>query len=159
MSKESSVFLFETRSYKIKQAKLVPYLIRVNRNETIFQSVIKNFINQNNRNDTTNTIQKKIFTVNSMRLAKQLRLFIGGERIHSSDLVRTLLNNDLSQEATTYKDMYLRKYVLRMSPTFFDFYMKDKQVNNSIREPLAKSYLQASCFLRILYDALNKKEN
>jgi hypothetical protein len=114
--------------------------MRMQRNETILYSIIKGRFIKNNE-----SIKQKIFTINSFKLAQVLKLIIGNERVESSNLVMNLIDNyqkDYEYEKNDYND-----YTLKLQPQHQEFFLKS---HVDKREPLAKSYLQAAYFVKLV---------
>ncbi len=157
LPKQSSVFLFETRLYKSKQSKYVTFLIKIHQCELVLKSIIKSFINTQNRLASKQIDvmpSQKIFTINSTKEAKEFRLLVGGERINSTELVTKILKSHASNSNDAQLNEIKEKMFLLNTPQkFIDFFNKpadDPEIKYSIREPLSKNYLQASCFIKLL---------
>lgn len=134
--------MFETRIYRTKNVKVLPLLMKMQRNEIILYSIIKSGFNKINEPDIN---KQKIFTINSFKLAKELRLIIGNERVESSNLVMNLINkyqNDQEYEKNNYND-----YILKVEARHKEFFFKS---HVDKKEPLAKSYLQAAYFVKLV---------
>lgn len=150
--KDSSAFLFETRAYKARGLNMVPFLLKIYRAELLFQSVIKAHIDQVKREQQLPEASQKIFTLNSSKLASRFKLLVGGESVTSSILVKNVLLGD-SWHTENQKQIYEK--VLDMPENFKEFYNNLRPINKvDLREPLAKTYLQASSFLKVLNDVL-----
>jgi hypothetical protein len=162
LPKASSVFLFETRRYKSKQSKYVTFLIKIHQCELVLKSIIKSFINSQNHlasNQIDFMPSQKIFSINSTKEAKEFKLLVGGERINSTELVTKILKSDsLNSNDAQLDEIKEKMFLLNTPQKFIDFFNKptgdtffgDPEIKYSIREPLSKNYLQASCFIKIL---------
>ena len=142
MPKTCSAYLFETRKYKAVDAKYVPLMIKINRYEIIFQSIIKNYLNKNNN-------QAKIFNLNRLNVGKKFRIVIGNERVQSSDVVNFILRK---QENADYS--YLNELSLQNPTSFIEYY--NNQKNSQIKESISINYLQCACFVKSIRDCLSR---
>ncbi len=141
--KNSSVYLFETRVYRTKNVKILPLLMKMQRNETILHSIIKSGFNKKNESDVIKN--QKIFTINSFKLAKELRLVIGNERVQSSNLVMNLINQH--NQKNEYEKNDYDDYILKVQSKHREFFFKS---HVDKKEPLSKSYLQAAYFIKLV---------
>ncbi len=142
MPKTCSVYLFEARKYKAVDAKYVPLMIKINRYEIIFQSIIKNYLNREKKS-------ARIYNLNRLNVGKKFRIVVGNERVQSSDVVNFILRKQENDDYT-----YLNELALK-SPDSFEEYF-NTQINSQIKESISKDYLQCACFVKSIKDCLTK---
>jgi hypothetical protein len=145
---KSSVYLFEQRKFKTSDLKVLQHILKMRSDELILQCIIK-------QSFSSNDIEQKIFLLDSIKVAKQFRLFVGGERVVSSDLVHSLLVKHKNEPTHAFNQLLALKTngdLLKTPDELKNIFL---QSNQSLKEPLAKSYLQAACFLNILKDLSN----
>ena len=128
-------------------------------NEIVLKSIIKSFMNNKMQTDGLKFKQQQLFTVNSTMEAKQFKLLVGGERIHSSELVHQMLNYDFLLKNANFSKKYFNLITSANLKNHFNSLtnVESKEDPKSfilMKEPLSKNYLQASCFMKIMKDAL-----
>lgn len=85
---------------------------------------------------------KKLFKMNSNKVAKKFNILVGNERVGAADLIQFMIKP---------KDNFhldFSNFSLIGSDLYYDFFCKAKNQ----KEPLAINYLQASCFLNLVRD-------
>ncbi len=134
--------------------------MRMQRNETILLSIIKNQF-KTNKSLSELKANQKIFLIDSLKLAKVFKLFVGNERVESSALVTNLIQIDQKQIGQMKSDngnnqfeKNLNGYVLKIPNNWLvDFFFKSPK---EYKEPLAKTYLQAAYFVKLIKDRLSE---
>lgn len=147
MPQKSSAYLFEQRKFKTSDLKVLQHILKMQRDEIVLQCIIK-------KSFSSNDIEQKMFVLDSNKVAKQFRLFVGGERVISSDLVHSLLtkhNQEPTHDSNQTPSLKIKYDLLQTPDDLKDIFFHSKQ---SLKEPLAKTYLQAACFLNILKNLL-----
>ena len=130
------------------------FLIKIYQTELILKSIIKNFINHQQiltKSKIDSIPNQKIFLMNSLKEAKNLKLLVGGERINSTELVENLLKSesiDIKQKMTILNTPQLFKSFFAHGT--YDQSEVDMEFKKTVREPLSKNYLQAACFIQTL---------
>ena len=182
MPKDSSAYLFETRRYKAADVRIVPFLMRIHRSEVILQSIYETKIRldqrksleskgpdeESSRADQSAAKFQKVYTINSRRVALGLDLFIGNERINSTNMVDELIKYRMSkpvrrdqteepqpesEQPPSPERMKLaakERYALNVPVDLMGFYLVKINEQSKYKEAMAKCYLQASCFLNSL---------
>ncbi|CAF0881641.1 unnamed protein product [Brachionus calyciflorus] len=132
--KESNAYIFEEKRYKARETKMFQYILKLQRGEIMLQSLLKSKI--------LNQVDKKIFKMNSGKVAKKFNILVGNERVRASNLMQYMIK----PKADFHLDF--DKFILGDSDRFYDFFSRA----NDQKEPLAINYLQASCFLNLIRD-------
>jgi hypothetical protein len=117
-------------------------MIKINRYEIIFQSIIKNYLNREKKS-------ARIYNLNRLNVGKKFRIVVGNERVQSSDVVNFILRKQENDDYT-----YLNELALK-SPDSFEEYF-NTQINSQIKESISKDYLQCACFVKSIKDCLTK---
>ena len=150
---DCSAYIFETRNYKSFDAKLVPFLIKMNRFELILQSIIKSQIKAEMEQQGLTESHKKIYSLNRLVVGRKFRLLVGNERTMSSDIVNFIL-----RQQTNPDYLYLTNMALKESDKFKEFY--ESITDSQVKESFSKNYLQAACFVNnIMQFMLSQKIN
>jgi hypothetical protein len=99
---------------------------------------------------------KNLFTIESRSLARRYNLLVGNERVSSIDLVAKLLGEEpVGGEEVSPTTA---KAILKAPDQFSHFYLHKLLNQNNIKEPFARAYLQASCFVEIVQRVLKEKK-
>lgn len=132
MPQNSNAFIFEDKRYKAREVKMLQFVLKLQKNEIMFESMIKSKI--------LNQKDKKIFKMNSSKVAKKFNILIGNERVRAANLVNFMIKPKIDSKID------LSSFVLIDSDKYYEFFNKAK----AHKEPLAINYLQASCFLNLI---------
>lgn len=146
----SNAYLFETKRYKAREIKLLPYILKLQSKDIIMQSIVRNYI-LNNEQQNQNS-EMKFFKLNSNKVAKGFNLLLGNERVKTANLVHLMISQNIN--SSTFNNKRLKGYILEVHNGFKDFFEKTLH-----KEPLAINYLQASSFLKIIKDLINENKN
>lgn len=138
MPKKCQAYIFESRRYKTYDPKYIPLMIKINRYEIILQSILKNYMN-------TKSIQNPaIYTLNRSFIAAKFRMVVGSERVMSLDVLKEIQK---AKKSNSVPD-FLSELSLNNTDAFYEYLNGVR--NPSIKESLAKNYLQASSFFKKL---------
>ena len=150
---DCSAYIFETRNYKSFDAKLVPFLIKMNRFELILQCIIKSQIKAEMEQQRLAESHKKIYSLNRLVVGRKFRLLVVNERTMSSDIVNFIL-----RQQTNPDYLYLTNMALKESDSFKVFY--ESITDSQVKESFSKNYLQAACFVNnIMQFMISQKIN
>lgn len=128
----SNAFIFEDKRWKAREAKMLQFVLKLQKNQVMFESLVKSKI--------LNQQDKKIFKMNSSKVAKEFNILVGNERVRASELVQFMIKPKGELESV------FNDFVLSGSEKYYEFFIKAK----TQKEPLAINYLQASCFFNLM---------
>lgn len=112
-------------------------MLNLQRLETIFQCIIK-AETAREAADTT-----KIFNMSARGMAKKFEIFVGNERVKSAGLVETLIRSSQAGLDPLAKN---NEVMLNISDELKQNYLQSAK---ELKEPMALSYLRATCFYNI----------
>ena len=130
---DCQAYVFESRTYKTFDAKLVPLMIKISRDELILQCVIK-----------SGKSAAGVYTLNRAYVASKCRILVGNERTTSNEIVKKILRRQVDEEV----DKSLDNLALNDSKLFRIFFHECH--DTAVKESLSKNYLQAMCFVKKL---------
>jgi hypothetical protein len=113
----------------------VQKIVNVQNFEIVLKSLIKYKYNNH------------LYHLDSMELARKYNIFIGKDRVLSSDIVGKMMNMDVNSEINN------RKCVLQTPINLKSSFLK-KNDSLPLKEQLAKCYLQASSFIDSVQECL-----
>lgn len=111
---------------------MLQFVLKLQKNEVMFESLIKSKI--------LNQQDKKLFKMNSSKVAKEFNILVGNERVRASELVQFMIKPKTELESA------FNNFFLSGSEKYYEFFIKAKIQ----KEPLAINYLQASCFFNLI---------
>ncbi|RMZ96948.1 transcription elongation mitochondrial [Brachionus plicatilis] len=134
LPQSSNAYIFEDKRYKAREAKMLQFVLKLQKNEIMLESLVKSKL--------LNQKDKKLFKMNSSKVAKKFNILVGNERVRAADLVQFMI-----RPKTDFELMF-SNFLLADSDKYYEFFSKAKNQ----KEPLAINYLQASCFFNLLKD-------
>jgi hypothetical protein len=137
---DCQAYVFETRTYKTFDAKLVPLMIKISRDELILQCVIKSFASSRN--------EPCVYTLNRNHVGNKCRILVGNERTMSNEIVNQVLRRSKPGGQAVDGDELLDNLALNESKVFRRFFYECHE--RAVKESISKNYLQASCFVKKL---------
>lgn len=116
--------MFEEKRYKAHESKLLQYVLKIQRSEIMMQAVIKSkLMNQKDR---------KLFKMNSAKVAKKFNLLVGNERVRAADLIQFMI------KPKENFDVNFDTFVLGSSDKYFDFFLNHKIIGNLLQQIICK---------------------